>query len=249
MLEIKRIEEGFHKTREEGMNAMEAVAWIAGEPHSSRPTCTSPLIAAFIRRWNNDLRSDDERELLRPVLPELVNTGGHTEEREKARSVMCTQWLMEENLPSWISIIPELSCHAEQLKSVHYSSPKMIAVLSSANNAIEDFDSKLRKKVSYGLSTDMAFAVAKAGLHASAWRAANVTTYIPGYPEAYELASRTPQMMLLPIARLAVATLNKVINPMSAFKVIERQTNLIVQETVEQLQLSALLLLKRMTTL
>ena len=35
--------------------AMEAVAYIAGEPWSDSPQCASPVIAAFMRAWNDSL--------------------------------------------------------------------------------------------------------------------------------------------------------------------------------------------------
>jgi len=37
---------GSHGTSDKGMCAMEAVAWLANEPHSDRPACTCSVIAA-----------------------------------------------------------------------------------------------------------------------------------------------------------------------------------------------------------
>ncbi len=34
---------------------MEAVAFMAGEPWSDSPACASPVIAAFLRSWNDAL--------------------------------------------------------------------------------------------------------------------------------------------------------------------------------------------------
>ena len=69
------LKSGSHAKREEGVCAMEAVAWLAGEPHSDAPACTSPVIASFLRRWNDILPTDAERNrLLRPLLPLMVDT-------------------------------------------------------------------------------------------------------------------------------------------------------------------------------
>ena len=38
-----------HKAREDGMCALEAVAWLAGEPHTDHPKCVSQVIGAFVR--------------------------------------------------------------------------------------------------------------------------------------------------------------------------------------------------------
>lgn len=43
------LHEGAHKDPADGMCAMEAAAWIAGEPHSDHPACACPVIGAFMR--------------------------------------------------------------------------------------------------------------------------------------------------------------------------------------------------------
>lgn len=56
---------------------MEMVAWLAGEEHSDGPRCTSPVIAAFVRAFNDLLPTDEARShYLRPLLPRLVRTVG-----------------------------------------------------------------------------------------------------------------------------------------------------------------------------
>ena len=37
---------GAHDSPADGLCAMEAAAWLAGEPHSDHPACVSPVIAA-----------------------------------------------------------------------------------------------------------------------------------------------------------------------------------------------------------
>ena len=58
---------GTHDKRKEGVCAMEAVAWMAGEKHTDHPACVSTILVAFLRRWNDDL--DDEGRY-RMELPE-----------------------------------------------------------------------------------------------------------------------------------------------------------------------------------
>lgn len=65
---------GSHRTRDDGMCAMEMVAWLAGEAHSDEPACACPVLAALMRA-SNDLMSDRQRDaLLRPLVPMLVNS-------------------------------------------------------------------------------------------------------------------------------------------------------------------------------
>lgn len=60
-LDTLTLAEGSHPDPDAGMCVMEAVAYFAHEPHSDHPACVSPVIGAFLRRWNDDL-DDDGRQ-------------------------------------------------------------------------------------------------------------------------------------------------------------------------------------------
>lgn len=62
---------GNHKTREDGLCAMEAAAWLAGEPHSDQPRCTTEVIAAYVRHLNDHM-PDDIRPRLIAYLPRII---------------------------------------------------------------------------------------------------------------------------------------------------------------------------------
>jgi len=64
---------GAHDTRAEGVCVMEAVAWLAGEPHSDRPMCACPVIGAYARRLNDSLDMHG-RQRLREFIPALVKS-------------------------------------------------------------------------------------------------------------------------------------------------------------------------------
>jgi len=66
---------GDHKTPEAGLCAMEAAAWLAGLPHSDRPSCTTEVIAAYIR-YLNDNMPDDVRPRLVAYLPRIIGIPG-----------------------------------------------------------------------------------------------------------------------------------------------------------------------------
>ena len=71
------------------MCVMEAVAFVAGEPHSDTPTCACPVISAFLRSWNDSIPDDAHRtELLAPFVQDLGDRRSDTaalvaEEREQ----------------------------------------------------------------------------------------------------------------------------------------------------------------------
>ena len=84
------------------MCVMEAVSYVAGEPWSDSPKCASPVIAAFMRRWNDD--TDDEgREALKAYIPRLIGTAA-SEEVEDQRGWMATDWLIHSYLPLWLRV-------------------------------------------------------------------------------------------------------------------------------------------------
>jgi hypothetical protein len=90
---------GAHRTAEQGMCAMEAVAWLKGEPFSDRPQCTCPVIAAFVRRWNDRLPSDNERtRLLGPLLASLLDTRGSLA-LARRRAFVAADWCVRQSTP------------------------------------------------------------------------------------------------------------------------------------------------------
>src|ERR1051326_4106871 len=98
--------------------AMEAVAWLAGEPHSDQPQCACPVIGAFMRSWNDNIRDDETRTaLLRPLLPALIGTRA-TKAVELRRSYLALDWLARECAPAWLSLRDDLKVHAVALRGL-----------------------------------------------------------------------------------------------------------------------------------
>ncbi len=101
----------------EAMCAMEAVAWLAGEPWSDAPQCASPVIAAFVRSWNDALPDADRARLLLPLLPDVIGTRT-TDADDETRAWMATDWLVRVNAPAWLDLTPSLSAHAAALRAL-----------------------------------------------------------------------------------------------------------------------------------
>ena len=77
------LDSGGHEGWEHGACVMEAVAYVAGEPHSDHPACASRVITSFCMSWNDALRSDEERDrLLKPLIPKIVGTRTTAEDEE-----------------------------------------------------------------------------------------------------------------------------------------------------------------------
>jgi len=78
---------GRHALPAEGLCAMELTALLAGEPHSDNPRCASPMLAAYVRRLNDNM-PEEERQRLGLIAPRLIGTAGsEAEEVERAVSL------------------------------------------------------------------------------------------------------------------------------------------------------------------
>ena len=110
---------GGHTKRDaEALCVMEAVAWVAGEPHSDHPVCACPVIGAFLRQWNDSISTDEARtRLLKPLVPRLVGSKS-TEAVEVRRSYLALDWLAREYAPAWLSLRNDLKAHAVALRGL-----------------------------------------------------------------------------------------------------------------------------------
>lgn len=103
-LDTITLSHGGHASPDAGMCAMEAVAYIAGEPHSDHPACVSPVIAAALRRWNDNLPDNATRDrLIKPLLPHVIGTAGSAAV-ENRRAWMATDWLVRVHTPVWLRL-------------------------------------------------------------------------------------------------------------------------------------------------
>src|SRR5690349_9187676 len=94
---------------------MEAVAYVAGGPWSDHPECASPVIGAFLRSWNDSL-GDEDRQMLKPLIPRLVGTKASAKIEEK-RAWLATDWLARECAPAFLRLAG-LTEHAEALEGL-----------------------------------------------------------------------------------------------------------------------------------
>lgn len=98
-IDMIRLAKGDHDTPEKGLCAMEAAAWLAGEPHSSHPACVCPVIAAFLRNWNDALPYGKRNRFIKPLVPLVIGTRDGCEER---RAWMAHDWMVRTAFPAWV---------------------------------------------------------------------------------------------------------------------------------------------------
>ena len=199
-LETITLESGSHATREEGVCAMEAVAWLAGEPHSDAPECASPVIAAFLRSWNDALPTDEGRQrLLLPLLPLAVDTRAD-DDTELWRSYMALDWLVRVHTVAWLRLAG-LGDHAEALSglaeitgpaTMEKALPALNTAWSAAGAAAGDAGDA---------AWDAAWDAARAAARDAAWDAAGAAAGAALLPTVAELQDSAQDL----VRRMVVA--------------------------------------------
>jgi hypothetical protein len=85
-----RLSQGKHRGPDHGACVMELSSMLAGEPFSDRPRCVDPVIAGFLRTYNDGI-DDTRRQDLYPMAAEVVGTRSVAGvQAERAR--MCLAW-------------------------------------------------------------------------------------------------------------------------------------------------------------
>jgi hypothetical protein len=91
--QIMKLARGKHSSPRHGACVMELASMLAGERFSDRPRSVSPVIAAFLRGYN-DLVDDRRRQDLIRYASEAVGTAA-SEEVECARATRLVEWADE----------------------------------------------------------------------------------------------------------------------------------------------------------
>ena len=160
---------GAHTITEHQMCVMEAVAYVAGEAWTDSPQCACPVVASFMRSWNDCLPTDEDREsLLKPFVADLVGSKSSAAV-EKRRSYMALDWLIRVHTPKWLDLQPELASHALALRDL-----EEIADLADATAAgVKVCAARAAARAAAGDAAGAAaWAAAGAAAGAAAWAAA-----------------------------------------------------------------------------
>jgi hypothetical protein len=178
-LNLITLKHGAHIDRSNGLCVMELVAWVAGETHSDHPECVSPVIAAFLRSWNDSLPDDETRErLLRPLTAKVIGTAAD-DTTEDRRAWMAIDWLIRSFTPPWLRLA-KLDAHAvaieslpeiKDAKSVASAMP-IIGIARSAAQAARDAAGDAAGDAAWAAAGAAAGAAARDAAWAAAWAAA-----------------------------------------------------------------------------
>jgi hypothetical protein len=88
-----RLSQGKHRDPDHGACVMELASMLAGEPFSDRPRCVDPVIAGFLRTYNDGI-DERRRQDLYPLAAAVVGTRTVSSvQAERAR--LCLRWAQE----------------------------------------------------------------------------------------------------------------------------------------------------------
>jgi hypothetical protein len=183
---------GRHHSRADGVCLTEAVAWMAGEPHTDRPASLCPVLGAWGRAWNDRLPNDETRtRLLGPLVPQLVSSRSSAE-IEKRRSILAFDWLIRSYTAAWLECRLELRDHAADLRALGEIAsdrdlPNVQRILSRARDraSVSWDDERLRRRDAAEGRHQTARAWLQ-GTYAAAWDAASAS----GWDAARDAADR-----------------------------------------------------------
>ena len=169
------LKSGSHASFEEGACVMEAVAFVAGEPHSDHPACASRVIGAFLRAWNDAMNHDD-RQMLKPLVPRLIGTAA-TDAIELRRSYMALDWHCRVSAPAWL----RLAGLTAEAAAVEATAP--IVDGASARQAQDALD---RARAAAYAAWAAAWDAARAAAWAAAWAAARAAAWAAARDAAWD---------------------------------------------------------------
>jgi hypothetical protein len=188
---------GAHDEASKEMCIMEAVAYVANEPWSDHPQCASPVIAAFLRSYNDSV-SDDVRQTLKPFILRLVGTAS-TPQVEERRSLMAADWLVRVHTPAWLRLagliknaeslesLPEITAMA-QIPSIkgplEMARTDAAAAGAAAGDAAWAAAGDAAWAAAWAAAGDAAGAAARAAAGAAAWAAAGAAAWAAAWAAA-----------------------------------------------------------------
>lgn len=221
LAQIGHLKKGSHGPSSHEMCAMEAVAYVAGEPWSAAPKCACPVITAFMVTWNDSLPNDAERDrLLKGLILEIVGTRS-TKSVEMRRATLAADWLIRTHTPAWLRRA-KLETQAALLESLpEITDFAQCSVLMNVLHAVR-IDANSAKVAAGGAA--VGDAVVTAG--DAAWEAARVSAKVAVGDAAWDVAWVA--------ARVAAEVAAKV----AAVEALK--------STTSQLQISAVALIRKM---
>jgi hypothetical protein len=104
-----RLSKGKHTSPDEGACVIELASMLAGEPFSDRPNSVCPVIASFMRAYNDTLAAYDREELY-PYAAAVVGSAS-SNSVTRARAGVMRNWVADRRSLRWLRLpVPICMC-------------------------------------------------------------------------------------------------------------------------------------------
>ena len=166
---------GSHPTRERGMCALEAVAFLAGEAHSDSPGCACTVMASYYKKLNDSCWSSDQARTnaMWPAVLALLNSKADRT-TEQARGLALADFAIR-------------TCLLDRAKMKGWT--ELVTVVEQLSPIVDKksaLEARDKLKTTAAFTADAAaYAVAATDAAAYAADAAAVATYTAAYAAAY----------------------------------------------------------------
>jgi hypothetical protein len=160
LLPTLHLDRSSHQSFEDGHCIQEVSAWLAGEPHSDRPKCVSPVLCNYTASLN-DQWDNGQRQKLLPYAATIIGTAG--DGQDEARSYLALDWVIRSFTPAWLDLAG-LAAEAKSLRNL-----RRVVDLAASEAAAPVLRDAQKKAAA---AWDAARAAARAAAGAAAWEAA-----------------------------------------------------------------------------
>ena len=209
MLDTIRLAAGGHDADDGRMCVMEAAAWVAGEAWSDSPVCVSPVLAVFMRAWNDAL-DDEGRQQLKAVIPRVIGTA--EDGQDEARCWLAVDWIVRVYAPAWLGLadIADAAASLRALPELRDS-----ATLDAARPAREDArkQAAAARAAAWAAARAAARDAARAAAGAAAWDAARAAAWDAARDAARDAAGDALAPTVAELQASALILLDRMIDP------------------------------------
>lgn len=178
-LENFELASGSHTAFEKGACIMEMVSYLADEPWSDHPQCACPILTRVAIQLNDTFKPP-HRQLLKPLIPLLLNSLGSEETRIARKRLI--YWRNVSALYPVILDVLKLDALASQLRAFKNTLPDM-ALASSLLKSNEALLKKTHNAYAYAYT--YAYTYADADAYAYTYADAYVYAYVDTYAYAF----------------------------------------------------------------
>ncbi|HET6864905.1 MAG TPA: hypothetical protein VFH80_03240 [Solirubrobacteraceae bacterium] len=130
-----RLSAGNHGSPRQGVCVMELASMLAGEPFSDHPSSVCPVIASFLRAYNDSV-DDERRQDLYAYASAVVGTRSSVELR-RVRAQRLADWTLDRRVRRWLHFLPRFVSHP---KVVSVAGPSLSAAGVRAARTIRGTD-------------------------------------------------------------------------------------------------------------